>query len=58
MLLVERSSELVLCFLDKHDIEKLARGKGQDYYWYPCSFRGVVEQRRIVQTIFDNIQIH
>ena len=27
MLLVERSSELVLCFLDKHDIEKLARGK-------------------------------
>lgn len=26
MLLVERSSELVLCFLDKHDIDKLARG--------------------------------
>jgi hypothetical protein len=25
--LVERSSELVLCFLDKHDIDKLARGK-------------------------------
>jgi hypothetical protein len=31
MLLVERSSELVLCFLDKHDIEKLARGKNQNH---------------------------
>ena len=27
MFLVERSSELLLCFLDKHDIDKLARGK-------------------------------
>lgn len=26
-MLVERSSELVLCYLDKHDIDKLARGK-------------------------------
>ena len=25
-MLVERSSELVLCYLDKHDIDKLARG--------------------------------
>ncbi len=58
MLLVERSSELVLCFLDKHDIDKVARGNHKGLILAFCSFCDVGEQCRLLQAVLYNIQVN
>ena len=58
MLLVERSSELVLCFLDKHDIGKFGRGNHKGLILTFCSFCDVGEQCRLLQAVLYNIQVN
>jgi len=58
MLLVERSSELVLCFLDKHDIDKIARGKPHFKLIYHDSVCCVGKQCRLIQAVLNYIQVN